>query len=90
MPFYEIDIYVRTGQAWRNALSTAVDKDFLSLRLGSWAFKAMVLGIPGDRKDCPKRRTFIRTYGPVAWKQSCDVIVRWNGNRFTYQALAPN
>ena len=51
MPFYEIDIYVRTGQAWRNALSTAVDKDFLSLRLGSWAFKAMVLGIPGDRKD---------------------------------------
>src|SRR4029077_10814615 len=49
--------------------------------------RAMVLGIPGDSKDCPKRRMFIRTYGPTAWKRPCDVVVRWNGTKFTYEAL---
>ena len=77
----------------RNVLSTtASGPEFLSLDLldlnrNPPAFRAMVLGIPGDSKDCPKRRMFIRTYGPTAWKRPCDVVVRWNGSKFTYEAL---
>ena len=40
--------------------------DLLDLNRNPPAFRAMVLGIPGDSKDCPKRRMFIRTYGPTA------------------------
>jgi hypothetical protein len=62
---------------------------FLSLGLNKDPppFGAMIVGIPGDSKDCPKRNTFMRIYGPVAWKRPCDVIVRWNGTKFTYEAL---
>ena len=74
VPFYEINIYVCAGQSWRNALSTEVDNVFLSLDSSGETFKAMVLGIPGDSKDCPKR---LRTF----WKRPCDVIVRWNGTK---------
>jgi hypothetical protein len=81
VPFYEINIYLRTGQEWRNVLSTTTDRDFLSLDNNSGAFRAMVLGISAASKDCPKR---LRTW----WKRPCDVIVRWNGTKFTYEALA--
>ena len=84
------DIYVRTGNAWRNVLSTtAYGQPFLSLDYGGQAFKfkAMVLAISGASKECPKRRIFLRTYGPTAWKRPCDVIVRWNGAKFTYEGL---
>jgi hypothetical protein len=83
------DIYVRTGNAWRNVLSTtASGPEFLSLDLldlnrNPPAFRAMVLGIPGDSKDCPKRRMFIRTYGPTAWKRPC----RRGCEVDTYEAL---
>jgi hypothetical protein len=82
VPFYDISIYVRTGQAWRNILSTTTDKDFLSLDYGGQAFKfkAMVLGISAASNDCPKH---LRGW----WKRPCDVIVRWNGTKFTYEAL---
>jgi hypothetical protein len=54
---------------------------FLSLD-DSGTFKAMVPGIPGDSKDCPKRERdrLIRTYDGQAWKLPCDVIVRSNGH----------
>ena len=61
-------------------LSTEVDNVFLSLGRDQTAFKAMVLGISAGSKDCPKR---LRTW----WKLPCDVIVRWNGTKFTYEAL---
>jgi hypothetical protein len=87
----DFDIYVRTGQAWRKALSTKTyGPPFLSLDWWSrdqTAFGAMVLSIPADSKDCPKRRIFIRSYDGTAWKLPCDVIVRWNGTKFTYEAL---
>jgi hypothetical protein len=47
----------------------------------------MVVGIPGDSRDCPQRDALVRTYGPTAWKRSCDVIVTWNGTRLIYKAL---
>ena len=64
--FYEINIYVRTGDAWRNVLSTTTASEFLSFDYGERAFefKAMVLAIPGSSEDCPKRRMFMRTFGP--------------------------
>ena len=68
---HEINIYVRTGDAWRNALSTTTASEFLSFDYGEWAFKfkAVVLAIPGSSEDCPKRRAFMRTFGPTAWKR---------------------
>jgi len=38
----------------------------------------MVLGIFGA-EECPKLGAW--------WKRPCDVIVRWNGTKFTYEAL---
>jgi len=84
------NIYLRTGNAWKNVLSTAAyGPQFLSL---DWnkdppVFKVMVVAISGDSKECPRRSMFIRTYGPTAWKQPCDVIVRWNRTKFTYEPL---
>jgi hypothetical protein len=86
----EMAIYVRSGSTtWKTAHADGVrgyNHIFLSL---DWskdppAFRAMVLGIPGDSKDCPKH---MRSFAPNAFKKSCDVIVRWNGTKFTYEAL---
>ena len=80
---FEMTIYVRSGSAWKTAHKDGVRNDiFLSLDYSRDppAFRAMVLGIYGNSENCPKR---LRTF----WKQSCDVIVRWNGTRFTYEAL---
>jgi len=91
---YEMAIYVRSGSTWKTAHADGVRNGniFLSLDWDSDppAFRAMVLAIPGDSKDCPKRRMFVRTYGPTAWKRPCDVIVRWSGTKFTYEALVPD
>ena len=86
---YEMAIYVRSGSTLKTAHTNRVRNGDIFLSL-DWskdppAFRAMVLGIPGDSKDCPKR---IRSSAPNAFKQSCDVIVRWNGTRFTYEALS--
>ena len=78
----DMAIYVRTGSTtWKTAHADGVrgyNHIFLSLdwSKGPPAFRAMVLGIPGDSKDCPKH---IRSFAPNAFKKSCDVIVRWNG-----------
>jgi hypothetical protein len=82
------EIYVRTGQALRKALSTVIyDPEFLSFD-DNGTFKAMVLTIRGDDKDCPpKRRMFIRTHGLRPDHARCNVIVRWTGTKFTYEAL---
>lgn len=86
---YELAIYVRSGSTLKTAHTNRVRNGdiFLSLDLSKDppAFRAMVLGIPGHSKDCPKR---IRSSAPSAFKQSCDVIVRWNGTRFTYEPLS--
>jgi len=85
----DIIIYVRSGSTWKTAHEGLQIGDiFLSL---DWSrhypppFRAMVLGIPGDGKDCPKRDRdrLMRTYGSTAWKWPCHVIVRWNGTKFT-------
>jgi hypothetical protein len=92
---YKMAIYVRSGSTWKIGHEDGVPSFdiFLSLDSGgdAPAFRAMVLGIPGDSKNCPKRQRDIlmRTYGSTAFKRECDVIVRWNGTKFTYEALVP-
>ena len=75
-------IYVRSGSTWKTAHKDGVRNNiFLSLDPGDPpVFRAMVLGIYGNSKNCPKR---LRHW----WKQPCDVIVRWNGTKFTYEGL---
>ena len=76
---YFITIYIRSKNAWREALSTnAVGGSLLS---ADWskdpaAFKAIVLSILGGNKGCPSRP-----------KQECHVIVKWDGTKFTYKPL---
>jgi hypothetical protein len=91
---YTVAIYVRSGKAWRKALSTeATGRVFLST---DWlktppAFKALVLNVFSGNKDCPTRDITYRkgkeTYVFPAWKQSCAAVVKWNGTRFTYKPL---
>jgi hypothetical protein len=84
---HDMAIYVRSGSTWKTAYEGGVRSysDDILVWLDSTrsppAFRAMVLGIYGTSEDCPKRvrRTF--------WKETCWVIVRWNGTRFTYEAL---
>jgi hypothetical protein len=86
----EIIIYVRAGSTWKTAYEDSPIGDvFLSL---DWsrdppAFRAMVLNIQAASKECPKRYRdrLIRIRG---FKWPCDVIVRWNGAKFTYDALS--
>jgi hypothetical protein len=77
-------IYVRSGSTWNTAYEDQNGDIFLSFDASKYppAFRAMVLGIPGDGKDCPKRQhdMLMRTYGPSTWKQSCDVIVKAKEN----------
>jgi hypothetical protein len=71
---YEMAIYVRSGRTWRKAHEDGVRSGGIFLSL-DWnrdppAFRAMVVGIPGDSRDCPQRDAFVRAYGPTAWKRS--------------------
>jgi hypothetical protein len=90
---YGIAIYVRSGNAWRKALSTeAVGDVFLSIDwLNSNRFNALVLSVFSGDKDCPTHDVVVRegeqSYVFPAWKQSCDAIVKWNGTKFTYEPL---
>jgi hypothetical protein len=89
---YEVAIYVRSGHAWRKALSTeAVGRVFLSTDTNN-KFTALVLSVFSGNKDCPTHDVLVREgkerYGVVpAWKQSCDAVVRWDGIKFTYKPL---
>ena len=76
---YDINIYVRTGHAWRNALSTRVGAAFLSTDKETHTkFNALVLSVSGaDNKHC---------HVPF-WKQYCDMVVKWYGQKFTYKPL---
>ncbi len=77
---YDLSIYIRTGQSWRNALSTSVCCDvFLSTDTVTYTkFIALVLHVSGaDNKHC---------HVPF-WKQYCDIVVKWDGKKFTYKPL---
>ena len=76
---YGLNIYVRTGQSWSNALSTTVSDVFLSTGKEDYTkFKALVLHVSGaDNKHCLVKW----------WKQYCDVVVKWDGKKFTYKPL---
>jgi hypothetical protein len=81
-------IYVQSGHSWKIAHADGVRGSGVFLSLDESkdppAFKAMVVGIPRDSNDCPKH---LRSSAGHAFKEACDVIVRWNGSRFTYEAL---
>jgi hypothetical protein len=77
---YPVAIYVRSGNAWKKALSTeAVGVVFLSTDLND-KFKTLVLSVYSGNKDCPTRDLLVRegkeSYVIPAHKQSCDAIVR--------------
>jgi hypothetical protein len=76
---YDINIYVRTGHAWRNAFSTkAGGAVFLSTdKVTHTKFNALVLSVSGADKNCPVQY----------WKQFCDMLVKWDGKKFTYKPL---
>ena len=77
---YDLNIYVRTGDAWSNALSTTVCCDvFLSTDKEDYTkFKALVLHVSGaDNKHCHVKW----------WKQYCDMVVKWDGKKFTFKPL---
>jgi hypothetical protein len=85
----DVTVYVRSGNTWRKALSGRGDT-FLSLDYSRDppAFKAAVLTLYGDSRDCPIRDANMRAYGPTAWKHGqCDVIAKWDGTRFILRLL---
>lgn len=86
---HDVTVYVRSGNAWRKALSGRGDP-FLSLDYSRNrpVFKVVVLSLYGDNRDCPIRDANVRAHGPTAWKHGpCDVIARWDGTRFIYRLL---
>ena len=78
---YDINIYVRTGHAWRTALSTRATGDvFLStgwVKENIFEFNALVLRVSGIDKNCRVKD----------WKQFCDMLIKWDGKKFTYKPL---
>jgi hypothetical protein len=75
---YDLNIYVRTGKSWSNALSTKVSRVYLSTDSGDIKFKALVLSVSGaDNKHCHVKW----------WKQYCDVVVKWDGKKFSFKPL---
>jgi hypothetical protein len=76
---YGLNIYVRTDHAWSNALSTMVGGPvFLSTDKDHTKFKTLVLHVSGaDNKHCQVKW----------WKQYCDIVVKWDGKKFTYKPL---
>ena len=88
---YNIAIYVKSGNAWKEALSTAaVGNVFLSTDwLHDEKFKMLVLSVFGGNKYCPTHDVPMPEWQGVfpAWKQSCDAVVKWDGKKFTYKPL---
>jgi hypothetical protein len=75
---YDINIYVRTGHAWRNALSTRAAGDvFLSTVGENNKLNALVLSVSGVDKNCHVQN----------WKEFCDMVIKWDGKKFTYKPL---
>jgi hypothetical protein len=77
---YGLNIYVRTDHGWSNALSTmAGGPVFLSTDKEDYTtFKALVLHVSGaDNKRCQVKW----------WKQYCDMVVKWDGKKFTFKPL---
>jgi hypothetical protein len=83
---YFVTIYVRRGATWREALSAnPFGSVFLSI---DWQndnrFKALVLSVFGGGLGCPIRDKNSST----AWKEKrCDIVIKWNGTKFTYNPL---
>jgi uncharacterized protein YraI len=81
-----VNVYVKFGNVWRKAISGR-NEAFLSMD-ESDRFKALVISLYGDDRNCPRRAANIRAHGSTAWKHGqCDVIVRWSGSGFTYRLL---
>jgi hypothetical protein len=77
---YGLNIYVRTDHAWSNALSTMVfGPVFLSTDKEDYTkFKTLVLHVSGaDNKHCQVKW----------WKRHCDIVVKWDGKKFTFKPL---
>jgi hypothetical protein len=78
---YDVNIYVRSGHAWSNALSTRATGDvFLStgwVKENIFEFNALVLRVSGVDKNCRVKD----------WKQFCDMVVKWDGKKFVYKPL---
>lgn len=84
-----VTVYVRSGNAWRNALAGRGDPFIVA----DWskvppALRLIVVSLYGDAPECPIRAANVRAYGTAAWKHGqCDVIARWDGTKFTYRLL---
>ena len=88
---HSVVVYVRSGNSWRKILSTdAGEKVFLSVDDNS-GFRALVMSVLGGNKGCPTRPVVVREGGKSfvyqSWKFYCDVVVRWDGTKFTYKPL---
>ena len=82
---HKVAIYVRSGNAWKRAISTfASGKVFLSTQYGTGKFKALVLRLFADDQNCPARGSRASHIGA---RETCDAVVKWDGSKFTYNAL---
>jgi hypothetical protein len=80
-----VEIYVRYGNAWRNALSVdATEPIFLSIEPYNDTFRALVLSVHGGDKGCPIRNK----HDPTAWKrEKCDFVIKWVDGKFVWKPL---
>ena len=76
---HAVALYVRSGNGWRTAFSIfASDKVFVSTEYGTEKFQALVLKVfPGDW-GCPEKEHY---------RDTCPVVVKWNGKQFTRKPL---
>jgi hypothetical protein len=76
---HNIAIYVRSGNAWRKALSTfASEPVLLRIENGTQTFKSLVLKVfPGDW-GCPPRTNY---------RDTCAAVVKWDGTKFVHALL---
>ena len=97
---YNVAIYVRSGNAWRKALSTeATGRVFLSttdytvntdgtvISDGGEEFKALVLNVFLGSEECPIEVRKVHWSKVVNWKLPCTAVVGWNGTKFVYKPL---
>jgi hypothetical protein len=82
---HSLEVYVRSGNAWRKALSTnATEPVFLSVEPYTEKFRALVLSVHGGDEGCPVRNK----NDPTAWKrEKCDFVVKWDGTKFVWKPL---
>ena len=75
---YALNIYVRAGDAWNNALSTMAGGSIFLSADSDGKFKALVLSVSGaDEKNCKVKW----------WKEFCDMVVKWDGRKCTFKPL---